>query len=52
MKIYFAGALGGEFKYKKLRKQISKKRLVSYHYMTRSLNQGYLVKKGNKNEKR
>lgn len=59
MHIYFAGAIGAENKDKKLKSIIVNRRLVSYHYMTNSLNKEYFgfvketeqnKKKGTKNE--
>lgn len=41
MNIYFAGARGCENKDEKLKKIIENRRLVSYHYMTPSLNKEY-----------
>lgn len=41
MNIYFAGAIGAENKDPRLKSIIKDRRLVSYHYMTKSLNKEY-----------
>lgn len=51
MKIFFAGAMGAEMKDERLKKIISKRRLVSYFYMTKGLNKAYFLK-GKENGKK